>query len=139
MTSKKSSAKTEFSKSSDSFKEMLHRQPYGSCSGFASSQDSLEKILGAYIDDYLSKNKAARVIASGLRVLGIGFRSIIDHMTFRTLDVDKRAQEFLRLGYAYDTQLGIIDGFFNFGDNRDIPWLNKDCPRIWHRNGSKLL
>lgn len=56
----------------------------------------------------MNRNKAANVVAAGLRVLGIGLRPVIDHMTFRTLNVEKRAEEFLSLGYEYDKKPGVI-------------------------------
>lgn len=71
--------------------------------------EALDKLLKNYTDDFISKNRAAKVISDGLRVIGMGFRPVIDHLTFRTLDVDERAKEFLKYGYAYDPQLGIIE------------------------------
>ena len=73
------------------------------------SADPLETLLQHYIDDFTGQNHAAKVIADGLRVIGIGFWPVIDHITFRTLDVDKRAEEFLKLKYTYDTKLGILE------------------------------
>lgn len=73
------------------------------------ANDPLEKILVAYIDDFIANNRAAKVVADGLRVIGIGFRPIVDHLTFRTLNVEERAKEFLQLGYTYDTKLGVIE------------------------------
>ena len=73
------------------------------------ANDTLEKILVQYIEDFIAHNKAAKVVADGLRVIGIGFRPIIDHITFRTLDVEERAREFLSHGYVYDSKLGIIE------------------------------
>ena len=71
--------------------------------------DPLEKLLRGYTDDFIAHNRAAKVIADGLRVVGIGFRPIVDHLTFRTLNVEERAKEFLPHGYAYDTKLGVIE------------------------------
>ena len=71
--------------------------------------DPLEKLLRRYIDDFISNNHAAQVIANGLRVVGVGFRPVIDHITFRTLNVEKRALEFLSFGYEYDRTLGVIE------------------------------
>ena len=73
------------------------------------SGEGLDGLLKSYIDDFISHNRAAKVISDGLRVIGIGFRPVIDHMTFRTLDVDQRAKEFLKYGYADDRKLGIIE------------------------------
>lgn len=71
--------------------------------------DPLEKLIQHYVDDFISNNRAAKVIYDGLRVLGIGFRPVIDHITFRTLNVEKRAKEFLSFGYQYDKKLGVIE------------------------------
>jgi len=73
------------------------------------ANDPLEKLLRKYINDFIANNQAAKVIADGLRVVGIGFRPVIDHLTFRTLDVEKRAKEFLVYGYRYDESLGVIE------------------------------
>ena len=75
----------------------------------AGINDPLEAWLRHYIDDYVANNRAAKVVADGLRVIGIGFRPIVDHLTFRTLDVEKRAEEFVKYGYEYDKKLGIIE------------------------------
>jgi len=73
------------------------------------ANDPLEKLLRSYIEDFIINNRAAKVVADGLRVIGIGFRPIVDHLTFRTLNVEERAKEFLQLGYAYDAKLGVIE------------------------------
>ena len=73
------------------------------------SEDPLEKIIHTYLEDFISGNAAAGVVAAGLRVVGIGLRPAIDHIAFRTLDVEKRIKEFLEYGYAYDKKLGVIE------------------------------
>lgn len=73
------------------------------------ANDPLEKLIGYYIDDYLKNNRAAHVVAEGLKIIGIGFRPIVDHITFRTLNVETRAKEFLKYGYKYDSHLGVIE------------------------------
>lgn len=73
------------------------------------ANDPLERHLKGYIDSYIASNYAAKTLAEGLKVIGIGFRPIVDHITFRTLNVDKRAKEFLDLGYAHDKKLGVIE------------------------------
>ena len=73
------------------------------------SADPLEVVLAKYVDEFIAGNQAAQVVASGLRVIGIGFRPVIDHLTFRTLHVDERAKEFLAYGYEYDQKLGLLE------------------------------
>jgi hypothetical protein len=60
----------------------------------------LERVLAAYLADFLDGNHAARVLAVALGETGVGLRPVIDHLTFRTLDVEQRAAEFLHYGYA---------------------------------------
>ena len=71
--------------------------------------DPLEKALRSYLEEFTANNKAAHVVSSGLRVLGIGLRPVLDHITFRALRVEERAKEFLDYGYVYDSKLGIIE------------------------------
>lgn len=75
----------------------------------APRKDPIEQMIAAYVNDFIKHNKAARVVASGLQVLGIGIRPVIDHITFRTLDVDQRAKAFLDKGFVYDEKLGRIE------------------------------
>lgn len=75
----------------------------------AGPNDPLEKLLRGYMDVFVANNQAARVVAMGMRVIGVGFRPIIDHITFRTFDVGKRAKEFLKYGYEYDAALGVVE------------------------------
>lgn len=77
--------------------------------GLSGAKDPLESCLRHYIDQFIQGNHAARVVSNGLRVLGIGFRPVVDHLTFRTLNVEKRAVEFLHYGYRYDAKVGMIE------------------------------
>jgi catechol 2,3-dioxygenase-like lactoylglutathione lyase family enzyme len=65
----------------------------------------LEELLGKYVDDFIRQNRAAQVMNRLLDDAGIGFRPILDHLTFRTLHVDERAKEFLALGYVEGERL----------------------------------
>lgn len=71
--------------------------------------DPLETLLQRYIEDFVRQNEAARTIAEGLRVIGVGFWPIIDHLTFRTHDIEERAKEFLKWDYVYDKKLGVLE------------------------------
>lgn len=78
-------------------------------SGPSGANDPLEILLRSYIEDFVVNNHAAKILSTGLRVLGVGLRPVIDHITFRTLKVDQRAKEFLAHGYRYDKSLGVIE------------------------------
>lgn len=81
----------------------------GLLSSVPGTPDPLEQALRSYLDDFVAHNKAAQVVASGLKVVGVGLRPVIDHITFRSLRVEERAKEFLHFGYAYDSKLGVIE------------------------------
>ena len=71
--------------------------------------DPLESLLFRYVEDFIRQNQAARILADGLRVIGVGFWPLVDHITFRTVDVEERAKEFLKHKYTYDSKLGILE------------------------------
>ncbi len=71
----------------------------------------LEGVLDGLLKDYLSHNRAARVLQAALDEVGVGFKPAVDHLTIRTLDIDRRAEEFLRLGYACAETLQYEDWF----------------------------
>ncbi len=72
--------------------------------------EALEQLLHHYTLNFTAQNHAARIVARGLSLIGVGIRPLIDHFTFRTLDVENRAQEFLKHGYEYDADTGLIQG-----------------------------
>ncbi len=75
------------------------------CSG---ALDPLENRIREYLKDFAKHNHAAQVVQAGLCILGIGLRPLVDHITFRTLDIDRRAREFIKFGYVWDGKLGVI-------------------------------
>lgn len=77
----------------------------------ASNQAELEAILDRLLEDYLARNQAARILKTRLNEVGVGFRPVLDHLTIRTMDIDRRAEEFVRLGYAETETLSYGDWF----------------------------
>jgi catechol 2,3-dioxygenase-like lactoylglutathione lyase family enzyme len=75
------------------------------------SAADLETIVNRLIDDFLARNRAARVLQGLLDDAGIGVRPVVDHITIRTLDIDRRADRFLALGYEENETLGYGDWF----------------------------
>src|SRR5512133_528017 len=73
------------------------------------TRQHVESVIENYIDTYISGNAAARYIRHQLETVGVGLRPLIDHMTFRTLDVLERALEFEALGFAYDDRIGVVE------------------------------
>jgi hypothetical protein len=68
-----------------------------------------DKFFSDYIERFLAGNRAARDLDETLQASGIGLMPSVDHCTLRTLDVDKRAQQALDLGYHYDESIGVLE------------------------------
>ncbi|MBM4123587.1 MAG: hypothetical protein FJ246_01305 [Nitrospira sp.] len=71
----------------------------------------LDDLLADYVADFVSRNTAARMLKQALDKVGVGFWPLADHVTFRTDDIDRRAEEFLALGYDYSETLSYADWF----------------------------
>jgi hypothetical protein len=71
----------------------------------------LDAIIERCAKDYLARNRAARTLSAVLDELGVGFLSVVDHLTIRTLDIDRRAEEYVRLGYVHADTLHYEDWF----------------------------
>jgi len=75
------------------------------------SGKALEELYLYLVEDYLARNAVARVLQAKLDETGVGFIPVIDHITIRTMDIDRRAEEFLSLGYTYSETLSYEDWF----------------------------
>lgn len=69
-------------------------------------KDRAEKTVLRYVDGFVKNSRAARILKEQLDKAGIGLFPLVDHITVRTLDVDRRAKEFLRLGFKWDKSIG---------------------------------
>ena len=59
----------------------------------------LDAVMARMTADFLAQNSAGRMLRRALDDVGVGFIPVIDHVTIRTMDIDRRAGEFLALGY----------------------------------------
>jgi hypothetical protein len=104
------------------------------------------------IDDYVSRNRAAKMLRDSLDQAGVGFYPVADHLTLRTLNIDRRAEEFTRLGYGYSETIEYEDWYAKvyrkvgypalfvdqaYPDDRGctslIPgWVNKFGDQVFH-------
>ena len=75
------------------------------------SDRELEKLLRGYVADFLAGNAAGRILDETLRRTGIGIRPLMDHLTFRTRSIDRRAEEFVRHGFELDETLEYTNWF----------------------------
>ncbi len=71
----------------------------------------LDDLMEKMVADYVAHNKAASVMKVMLDETGVGFSPVVDHVTIRTLDIDRGAEPFVALGYAYDETLKYDDWF----------------------------
>jgi 4-hydroxyphenylpyruvate dioxygenase-like putative hemolysin len=71
----------------------------------------LDALISRMVDDYISRNRAAKVLRNLLDEAGVGFYPVADHLTLRTQDIDRRADEFTRLGYAYNETIEYEDWY----------------------------
>ncbi|HOW58141.1 MAG TPA: hypothetical protein PLO78_00280 [Candidatus Omnitrophota bacterium] len=79
-----------------------------SSSSVSCEKNTLEAFLKKEVEDFALQNRAARIVARGLSLIGVGFRPVFDHIVFRTADIRKRAQEFLPFGYVKDASTRIL-------------------------------
>ena len=71
----------------------------------------LDALIARMIEDYVSGNRAARRLRDSLDAVGVGFYPLADHLTLRTLDIDRRAEEFTKLGYGYSETIEYEDWY----------------------------
>lgn len=76
-----------------------------------SSARQLDDLLSAYVADFVARNATARTLKRGLDEAGVGFFPVADHLTFRTHDIDRRAEEFLPLGYVFSETIDYEDWY----------------------------
>jgi hypothetical protein len=71
----------------------------------------LDTIIAKMTHEYIARNTAARIVSDLLDDVGVGFSSVIDHLTIRTDNIDARAQEFVALGYTFSETLTFDDWY----------------------------
>lgn len=112
----------------------------------------LDGLIERMIATYVAGNRAAKVLRDLLNEAGVGFYPVADHLTLRTLDIDRRAEEFTRLGYGYSETIEYQDWYAKvyrkvgypalfvdqaYADDRGrtsiIPgWVDKFGDRVFH-------
>jgi catechol 2,3-dioxygenase-like lactoylglutathione lyase family enzyme len=71
----------------------------------------LDDMMEKMVADYVAHNRAAGVLKAMLDETGVGFSPVLDHVTIRTLDIERGAEPFVKLGYAYDETLQYDDWY----------------------------
>jgi catechol 2,3-dioxygenase-like lactoylglutathione lyase family enzyme len=72
---------------------------------------ALDDLMAKMVADYVARNHAAGVMKTMLDETGVGFSPVLDHVTIRTLDIDRGAAPFVKLGYVYDETLQYDDWY----------------------------
>ena len=72
---------------------------------------ALDDLMEKMVETYVARNRAAGIVKAMLDETGIGFSPIIDHVTIRTLDIDRAADPFVKLGFVYDETLQYDDWY----------------------------
>ncbi|MBI3317824.1 MAG: hypothetical protein HYZ90_01570 [Candidatus Omnitrophica bacterium] len=78
-------------------------------------KDRAEETVRRYVQTFVKGCKAARLLQEELEKAGVGLFPVVDHITVRTLDVDRRSKEFQRLGFRWDKAVG-KEGVLEYDD-----------------------
>ena len=103
------------------------------------SRKALEELYLRLVKDYLSRNTAARALQAKLDEAGAGFLPVIDHITIRTMAIDRRAEEFVELGYSYADTLTYEDWFAKIYRTAGYPALFIDQGYADARGQSSII
>ncbi len=71
----------------------------------------LDALMEKMVGEYVARNRAAMALKAMLDEAGVGLSPVVDHVTLRTLDIDRRAEQFVALGYAYDETIKYNDWY----------------------------
>ncbi len=103
------------------------------------SGDELDTLLENMVEDYLASNMAARTLRDMVEDAGVGFWPVIDHLTIRTNDIDKRAEPFIALGYEYSETLEFKDWYAKVYRKQGYPALFIDQAYPGERGASSII
>jgi catechol 2,3-dioxygenase-like lactoylglutathione lyase family enzyme len=99
----------------------------------------LDGLLERMVTEYVARNRAAKILKGLLDDAGVGFYPVVDHITLRTLDIDRRAEQFVTLGYAYDETLKYDDWYAKVYRKPSYPALFVDQAYDDHRGKSSII
>lgn len=71
----------------------------------------LDGLMARMVGEFVRHNQAAQTLQAMLDEAGVGLTPVIAHVTVRTLDIDRRAEPFIALGYAFDETLEYDDWY----------------------------
>jgi catechol 2,3-dioxygenase-like lactoylglutathione lyase family enzyme len=100
---------------------------------------TLDELIERMVADYVAHNKAAQVLKLMLDHTGVGLMPVIDHLTLRTGDIDRRAAQFVALGYTYDETLNYDDWFAKVYRKAGYPALFVDQAYADARGATSII
>ena len=103
------------------------------------SSIQLEDLVTRLVKAYVTQNQAARIMQGGLVEAGVGLFPVLDHITIRTLAIDQRAEEFVRLGYTYSETLHYQDWWAKVYRAQGFPALFIDQAYDGERGESSII
>jgi len=99
----------------------------------------LDGLLERMVTEYVARNRAAKILKGLLDEAGVGFFPVVDHVTLRTLDIDRRAEQFVTLGYAFDETLEYDDWYAKVYRKPGYPALFVDQAYGGDRGKSSII
>ena len=78
-------------------------------------KDAAERRVLKYVEGFVKNSKPARLLQEELDWLGTGLFPLVDHITVRTTNINRRVKEFTQLGFKWDKTQG-NDGILEYGD-----------------------
>ena len=99
----------------------------------------LDGLMERMVAEYVARNRAAKTLKAMLDETGVGFSPLVDHVTLRTLDIDRRAERFLSLGFVYDETLHYDDWYAKVYRKPGYPALFVDQAYPDERGKSSII
>ncbi|CAI2718290.1 hypothetical protein [Nitrospina watsonii] len=69
----------------------------------------LDQFLDDYLERFLQGNRAGQHLVNKLNDCGIGLMPVLDHVTLRTHNVERRARPIIDFGFVEDTRIGVLE------------------------------
>jgi catechol 2,3-dioxygenase-like lactoylglutathione lyase family enzyme len=99
----------------------------------------LDALITRMIQEYVSCNQAAKALRDSLDEVGVGFYPVADHLTLRTMDIDRRAKEFTKLGYAFSETIEYEDWYAKVYRKIGYPALFVDQAYLDDRGRTSII
>ena len=99
----------------------------------------LDELLARMVGEFVQHNQAAKTLHTMLDEAGVGFTPVIDHVTLRTVDIDRRAEQFVGLGYTYDETLEYDDWYAKVYRKTGYPALFVDQAYAGDRGRTSII